>query len=217
MFRVGPAELQAYARDGYLCVAGLFGLDEIAPLRLASHADPSIGGSIVELADKDGEAQRLTCWTELGDDLLGIFPRIERLAQAAADLLGGEVYHWHSKLSLKPPRSAGRWDWHQDYPFWYREGCLYPTMLTCCVAIDPADESNGCLTVLSGSHLLGRIDHVPLGRTVAADPERLEQAMARHQAVTCEMAPGDVGCFLTPTCCMRPARTAAMLPAPCCI
>ncbi len=191
MFTVTPADLQTFARDGFLRVPGLFAAEEIEPLRAACHADPSVRGSVVELADSNGRPQQLTCWTELGDDLLGIFPRIERLVIAAAALLGGEVYHWHSKLSLKPPHSAGRWDWHQDYPYWYKEGCLYPDMLTCTVAVDPATRENGCLTVLRGTHVMGRIDHVPIGHTTACDPDRLKHAMARHGLVACEMNPGD--------------------------
>lgn len=195
MFAVSTADIRSYTCDGFLRVPELFAPEEIEPLRAACHADPTIRGSVMQLADSDGRAQQLTCWTELGDDLLGIFPRIERLVSAATALLDGEVYHWHSKLSLKPPGSEGRWDWHQDFPYWHKEGCPKPEMLTCTIAVDAATRENGCLQVLRGTHALGSLDHVPVGRTTACDPERLRRAMEEHELAECLMNPGDAFFF----------------------
>ena len=36
------------------------------------------------------------------------------------------MYHYHSKLMLKEPEVGGAWVWHQDYGYWYQNGCLYP-------------------------------------------------------------------------------------------
>jgi ectoine hydroxylase len=41
------------------------------------------------------------------------------------------------------------------------------------IALDPATRENGCLKVLVGSHLLGRLDHGRQGSQVGADPERI--------------------------------------------
>ncbi|HEY2112612.1 MAG TPA: phytanoyl-CoA dioxygenase family protein, partial [Dongiaceae bacterium] len=79
-------------------------------------------------------------------------------------MIGKPVYHWHSKLSMKKPASAGRWDWHQDYGYWYDEGCLAPDMTTCMIAVDRTDRANGCVELIRGSHLLGRIDHKAVGK-----------------------------------------------------
>ena len=192
MKRMTEEQYGRFWKDGFIILKQLLLPEEIAPLQQATHDDPSIRGSVVALKDSTGGAQELTCWTELGDDLLGVFPRLERLVDYSTDILGEEIYHWHSKLSLKRPGADGRWDWHQDYPYWYKEGCLYPNMITCTVAVDRSTAENGCLQVLRGTHLIGRIDHVPLGPTTAVDPERLEQVMLRHELVSCEMEPGDV-------------------------
>ncbi len=80
--------------------------------------------------------------------------------------LGDEVYHYHHKLILKEPRVGGAWEWHQDYGYWYHNGCLTPDMGSCLIAIDRATRENGCLQVLAGTHKLGRIDH---GKTGAPD------------------------------------------------
>jgi ectoine hydroxylase len=42
--------------------------------------------------------------------------------------------------------------------YWYT-GYLRPDLGSCFIAIDPATEENGALTVLRGSHLAGRIEH----------------------------------------------------------
>ena len=68
----------------------------------------------------------------------------------SSHVLGGEVYHYHSKLMLKEPFVGGAWEWHQDYGYWYQNGCLFPWMASCLIALDPATRANGCLQVLKG-------------------------------------------------------------------
>jgi len=80
------------------------------------------------------------------------------------ELLGGqEIYHYHSKLMMKSAEVGGRHVWHQDYGYWYENGCLTPDMGSVFIALDPCTKENGCLRVLSGSHKMGRLDHVSIG------------------------------------------------------
>ena len=109
------------------------------------------------------------------------------------DLLGGEVYHYHSKITAKEPREGGAWEWHQDYGYWYKNGCLFPDMASAMVALDNCTRANGCLQVLRGSHRLGRVDHGLLeGDQVGADLRRVEEAKKHLELVYCEMEMGDV-------------------------
>ena len=66
-------------------------------------------------------------------------------------LLGGELYHYHSKLLMKEPRTGGRFLWHQDYGYWYNNGVLLPDMGTVWVSIDRTNQENGSLKVSTGS------------------------------------------------------------------
>jgi len=60
------------------------------------------------------------------------------------------------------------------------------------IALDRCTQANGCLQVLRGSHLLGRIDHGLLdGEQVGADLARVAEAEKRLERVYCEMEPGD--------------------------
>lgn len=94
---------------------------------------------------------------------------------------GGPVYHFQSKLTAKEPFVGGAWEWHQDYGYWYYNGCLFPDLASCQIALDGSTTANGCLTMIAGSHRLGRIDHVPVpgeGQNVA-DPARTREILAR--------------------------------------
>ena len=193
--RLTADQIEAYRRDGFVALPGFFAAEEIEPLRRACLADPEIEGALWALADSQGNPQEVVTWTELGSDYLSVLPRLARMVEAATETIGKPVYHWHSKLSMKKPGSAGRWDWHQDYGYWYEEGCLAPDMTTCMIAIDPTDRANGCVELVRGSHLLGRIDHKRLGAASGVDPERLTHILESHERVACEMAPGDAVFF----------------------
>ncbi len=191
-----PAEQTAFARDGFVLRKGFFSAAEIDPLMQACLTDPDVDGALVGIADSDGNLQEVVTWTDLvEDEYLSQIIRLERVVDAVETLLEAPVYHWHSKLSMKRPGSSGRWDWHQDYAYWYHEGCLYPDMLTATVALDRCDEDNGCLKLVRGSNRIGRIEHGKLGKATGVDPERLALIERQHEVVSCVMEPGDVVFF----------------------
>ncbi|MEX0810555.1 MAG: phytanoyl-CoA dioxygenase family protein [Dongiaceae bacterium] len=193
--RLSDSELAQFHADGFLIRRGFFPVDEIAPLIEACRADPEIDGAAWALADSNGQAQEVATWTELGNDILGVFPRVARMVEAAEAVLGMKVYHWHSKLSMKRPGSSGSWDWHQDYGYWYDEGTLYPDFVTVTVALDRVDRANGCLKLVRGSNRCGRINVKNFGSASGTDPERLKWVFERHETVECVMEPGDVVLF----------------------
>jgi hypothetical protein len=183
-----------FHRDGYVIIRGFFSREEIEPLRLACLADPTIGGKIRAVADSDGLAQEVIGWTEYSDTYLGKVAFLARMIANTEALLGQPAYHWHSKLSMKRPGAPGKWDWHQDYPYWYDEGCLWPDMLTVTVAVDRNREANGCMKLVRRSHRLGRVNHARVGEAVGFDPERLKLVLAQCEVVPMELEPGDA-CF----------------------
>src|SRR5439155_16076121 len=62
---------------------------------------------------------------------------------------------------------------------------------SCMIAVDRASKDNGCLQVLRGSHLMGRIEHGVTGDQTGADMERVNFAMKHLELVYVEMEPGD--------------------------
>jgi ectoine hydroxylase-related dioxygenase (phytanoyl-CoA dioxygenase family) len=91
----------------------------------------------------------------------------------------------------KEPKVGGAWEWHQDYGYWYRDGFLYPQMLSVLTALTASTKENGCLQVIKGSHLMGRIDHGFSGEQVGANQERVDEALNRLELLYVEMEAGD--------------------------
>lgn len=60
---------------------------------------------------------------------------------------------WHDQIQYKPAEVGGVNMWHQDAPLW---PIIQPmTEVTAWVALDDVDESNGCMSMVPGSHLWG--------------------------------------------------------------
>ncbi len=187
-----PAQRTAYERDGYVMVPGLFDAEEIALLRAAIETDPALQQSLYDRKDTAGMATRMATWNHPGDSVYGLAARSERVVDTMESLLGGEVYHYHSKLTAKEPQVGGAWEWHQDYGYWYHNGCVFPLMASVMVALDHSTRENGCLQVVPGSHLCGRIEHgVLAGEQVGADTRRVNEILKRLPVIHAEMAPGD--------------------------
>jgi hypothetical protein len=184
--------LDDFNRDGYVLVRQLFSNDETAALLRYARADLSLAEEAYVRKDSQGGDTKLALRNDLSEGSpYAAIARSRRIVEPMQKLLGDEVYHYHHKMMLKQPRTGGAWEWHQDYGYWYNNGCLFPDMASCLIAVDRAVRENGCLQVLKGSHKLGRVDHGKSGGQVGADMERVEAAMKLFELVYCEMAPGD--------------------------
>ena len=101
----------------------------------------------------------------------------EELLSLAWQLLGGEkppTTHG-SQLFTKAPGVGSVKPRHQDnYYFRYK---IDDHLLTCWVALDDADEGNGCMRFIDGSHKKGLVPH-------DRDPTRATYLVARVATVT---------------------------------
>ena len=157
------ADRAAFDRDGYVLKRGWFSAAEVARMNqalandagIAAHvarvnatsSSPAIerlegfkagiAANVARVSDSGGASTELALWNHPGDDIFGRVARSERVAGGMAALLGGPVYHYHSKLTMKRPQLGGAWDWHQDYGYWYNNGCLFPDMGSVFIALDP--------------------------------------------------------------------------------
>jgi ectoine hydroxylase-related dioxygenase (phytanoyl-CoA dioxygenase family) len=80
--------------------------------------------------------------------------RNPRITEEIAQLTGAsELRIWHDQIQYKPAQQGGTNTWHQDAPLW---PVLRPnTQVTAWVALDDVDESNGCMSMVPGSHTWG--------------------------------------------------------------
>ena len=195
MWSISPEQVQAYHRDGYVILRELFDQEEIGLLRHTAHEDRKLDELSYNRADGEGGIVRLTLWNHPGNTIYGMFARCQRIVGTAEKLLEDEVYHYHSKMILKDAKVGGAWAWHQDYGYWYENGVLFPLLTSVMIAVDPSTRENGCLQVIKGSHLIGRIDHGKTGDQAGADLERVHEVLKKLELVYCEMKAGDAVFF----------------------
>lgn len=179
-----------FDRDGFVLVNGVFSEEETGVLIRAVDEGGRVARNAWNLPDAAGRSSKLALWNELGDDVFAAVSASPRIVNGARMLLREDVYHWHSKVMLKEAKVGGAWEWHQDYGYWYNDGCLYPRLISCMIALDRANRENGCLKVLVGSHHMGRIEHGKAGSQAGADPERIREIEKRFELKYCEAEPG---------------------------
>ncbi|XP_076463189.1 L-proline trans-4-hydroxylase-like [Babylonia areolata] len=183
---------RSYEDDGYIMVKGFLDKEELENLRKTVEDTDLFTSKVYGISDGQGGKSRLTLWSHPGEDPTGMLARCHKVAGTAEKLLGGEVYHYHTKLMAKDPEGrGGKHIWHQDYGYWYKNGCLFPDMLSVFIPIDPCRKDNGCLQVIEGSHKCGRIDHELTAGQQQCDQERLQHIRDKLPHKFVEMDPGD--------------------------
>ena len=191
---LSDADVRAYHAAGFVLARGFYTRPEIDVLDRSARADNELDKRSFGRADGEGGVVRLSLWNHPGDGVYGLFARCERIVRSCEKLLGGEVYHYHSKMILKDAKVGGAWAWHQDYGYWYGNGVLQPLLTSAFIAVDPSTRANGCLQVIRNSHHCGRINHVLTGEQAGADKEHVEELLKRPDQfplVHVEMDPGD--------------------------
>jgi ectoine hydroxylase-related dioxygenase (phytanoyl-CoA dioxygenase family) len=178
---VTAPEQAAWDRDGFFIRPAVFSEQEIEVLRDAAEKAVALAESAVAAGEVredyriDGnryvEATGSTVQFEHREQARTLRviepfhhfdPRFERLlddpriVEPMKDLVGSErVSVWTDKLNLKRPREGSQFRFHQDSPYW-THACRHVDRLpNVMVALDDADESNGCLRVVAGSHRQG--------------------------------------------------------------
>jgi ectoine hydroxylase len=188
---ITESQVNAYRQDGYVLVRGMLDKEEADLLGRAAREDRILDQHSFGKADGEGGTVRLSLWNHPTDTIYGTVARSESIVGSAEKLLGGEVYHYHSKMIMKDAKVGGAWTWHQDYGYWYQNGVLFPLLTSASIAVDRATKENGCLQVIKGSHELGRIEHTLTGEQAGADQERVNEILKRLEVVYVEMEPGD--------------------------
>ena len=195
MVDLSQKQLEDFKNNGFIIIKSLFNKKEINLLKKTAMEDRELDKHSFGRADGEGGTIRLSLWNHPGNNIYGMYARSARIVDTTEKLLGGEVYHYHSKMILKDPEIGGAWAWHQDYGYWYQNGVLFPDLLSVFISVDKATKENGCLQVIKGSHKLGRIEHVLTGDQAGANMERVNEVLKRLDLVYCQMEPGDAVFF----------------------
>jgi len=189
---LSQSDVDSYERDGYVLVENAFSAAEVEAMIHAIEDNNSLAQHTRIRTDAEGKKTKLAIWHELGDDIWAAASTSPNLVNNARILLHQEVAFFHGKVMLKEAHTGGAWEWHQDYGYWYDQGFLYPRMLSAFVSLDRATRENGCLSVLKGSHAIGRLNHVKIGTQFGVEQDRMVLVEPLFERVYCEMDPGSI-------------------------
>ncbi|MCL5995803.1 MAG: phytanoyl-CoA dioxygenase family protein [Chloroflexi bacterium] len=155
-YKVKVSEYRHYYRNGYLVVRNLLPPEDVEALK--AFAMDLLHGRVM-LPGLEPPPPNATL-----DELYGRFSRIHMLHRANATaekyllhpraldvleaLIGPDVLALQTMLFLNPPGKGGQ-GWHQDS---YYITTFPDVMIGVWMALDRADEENGCLWVIPGSH-----------------------------------------------------------------
>jgi ectoine hydroxylase-related dioxygenase (phytanoyl-CoA dioxygenase family) len=154
-FTVGTATVEAFRRDGHVCVRGLAAAAEVAAVRPAIEAAAARRTTdVAPLEERDtyGKAflQAINLWRL--DDAVRRFVFGRRFAGVAAALLGVDGVRLYHDQALIKEAGGGHTPWHQDQTYWPLDGAGTVTMWMPLVDVT---EEIGTMTFASGSHRLG--------------------------------------------------------------
>jgi len=154
-----PEQHARYDRDGFLVFPGLIQLDEIALLKSELARVGNIEDERVVRERAGGPRIVYGLHEPTGPTASPAYEalvRAPRILQPVRDLLGEEVYVYHTKCNTKEALDGAIYEWHQDYANWkIMDGTPTPRILTAMVLLDKATEIGGCLYFIPGSHRLG--------------------------------------------------------------
>ena len=158
-------DIQTWNRDGYLGPLEVY--DQSTILEIREYFDGLLDKALAEGRDSysisSAHLKHARVWDLLNN---------EQIVRYVRDLLGEDVVGWGSHFFCKLPGDGKGVDWHQDCSYWP----LTPSKaVTVWLAIDDADQDNGCMEVYCGSHTHGLIDFE------VSDPESenvLDQSVA---------------------------------------
>jgi ectoine hydroxylase-related dioxygenase (phytanoyl-CoA dioxygenase family) len=144
-----PAQIDRFNREGYLTGIRVFDSAEISAHR--TYFDQLLERVVASGGDSYSISSAHLRYGRVYDLL-----RHPRMVACATDLLGENVVGWGSHYFCKMPHDGKQVAWHQDATYWP----ISPSKtITIWLAIDDVDRQNGCMRVISGSHVIGHLAH----------------------------------------------------------
>ncbi len=146
--------VEAFARDGVVCVRGLFSGPDIALLEQGIEenlARPSANALVASRDDDPGRFFEDFCnWQRIA--AYRRFLETSPVAAAAARLMGAaQVRFYHDHLLVKESNTRQKTPWHQDQPYYNVDGA---TNCSLWLPVDPVPRESS-LEFIAGSHAQG--------------------------------------------------------------
>lgn len=107
-------------------------------------------------------------------------------------LIGPNIGLWSSHFISKEPGTGRRTPWHTDAHYWQGRFENITTIVTVWLAIDRADEANGAMRVIPGSHTWPAAQYVPLDRSENLFAQGIDAGQIDESASVCfELDPNE--------------------------
>ena len=200
-------ELASFGRDGYVLVPGLATpavtreLEAITDSLLAApvpplefEADTGYPGAPASRGEQGGATPRRFLGALDREPALRAWAASPAVTSRLQQVLGADLRvtrAHHNCIMVKDPRFSSDTGWHQDIRYWRFNR---PELVTALLALTPANEHNGGLRFLPGSHLLS-LDDGDFDEHKFFRPNSSAGRALLEREVTVEMQPGDVVFF----------------------
>ena len=102
------------------------------------------------------------------------------LLDVAECLVGPDIQVFHDQALYKPAQHGGAVHWHQDNGYWR---CDPPNLVSIWMPWDDADEDNGCMTMIPGSHREGAASRERAATEKGENPSLLMADVDESKAV----------------------------------
>ncbi len=139
----------AYERDGFLTGIDIFSPEEIAGYRRQfDELEAGLGKETATIGIMAKHFEHEFIWRLASD---------ERIIDAVSALIGNDVMLLSTHFFCKypgPEEGVKFVAWHQDVTYW---GLEPAEAHTAWIAVDKADRENGCMQMVTGSHIGGAI------------------------------------------------------------
>ncbi|MDR2317564.1 MAG: phytanoyl-CoA dioxygenase family protein [Pseudomonas sp.] len=151
-FQLSDQTIEAFQRDGAVCVRHLFTPEEVALLETGIEQNlkaPSERAKVASRPDDPGWFFEDFCnWRDIAAYRQFIFE--SRVGSVAAQLMNSETARlYHDHLLVKEPNTRQRTPWHQDQPYYNIDGRQNCSMW---MPVDPVSRAS-TLEFVGGSHL----------------------------------------------------------------
>ena len=203
-YRVTPADIESYDRDGAVLLKGVVGPEWLGRVAAAIERDIETPGPFFHSYDTEGKGRfhgNLRIWQTDPDFRAYCFE--SGLPELAARFFGASrVNLLYDQLFVKEPGTAQPTRWHNDQPYWPVRGWQ---VMSFWLALDPTTAENGRLEFVRGSHRWDRwFQPEAFGKTEVntydENPDYetmpdIDAARGDYDIVAWDMEPGDVIAF----------------------
>ncbi len=141
-------QIAHYREHGFVSPVSAISNDEAVAARAKLEAHEALRGHPIDAVERS-KSYVLFTWVDA-------IMRNDGLLDAVEDLIGPNILCWNSIFWIKEANTPSFVGWHQDLTYW---GLDNDELVTVWVALSPASEAAGCMSVLPGSHL-ELLDHV---------------------------------------------------------